>query len=302
MSMPRSTPTRSPRRAGSPRAKAFELRSGDKPTAEQLRDVHRIGDRFICDTEARGHSTPQGRSTLELVVDASEGFIPLWEKGTVLHWRFQERSMAVFANPAAAKKGLRELFAEALLAWGDAAPVKFKEDPDVWDFEIAVQPASNCNALGCVLARSFFPDAGRHTLAIFPTMFQQDRKEQIETLVHETGHVFGLRHFFALTKETDKPGQPFGEQNEVSIMNYGEKSQLTDTDRRDLKLLYQQAWNGTLTQINGTPVKLVRSFSSGAPGPSGAFAFGHVHAPARTRAGLSLMGDYEPATLALAGD
>lgn len=299
--MARSTPTRPTRRAGSSRDKAFDLRSGDKPTAEQLRDVHRIGDRFICDTEARGHSTPRGRSTLELVVEASEGFIPLWVKGTVLHWRFQERSLAVFDNPAAARKALRELFAQALLAWGDAAPVKFKEDPDVWDFEIAVEPSSNCNPLGCVLARSFFPDAGRHTLSIFPTMFQQDRKEQIETLVHETGHVFGLRHFFALTRETDAPSQPFGEQNELSIMNYGDKSQLTETDRRDLKLLYQQAWNGTLTHINGTPVKLVRPFSSQASGPSGAFALGHVHVPVRTRAGLALMGEYEPAPVALAG-
>jgi hypothetical protein len=43
-------------------------------------------------------------------------------------------------------------------------------------------------------------------------------------------------------------------------MNYGAKSELTDVDREDLSNLYRGAWNGTLKQINGTPIKLVRPF------------------------------------------
>ena len=80
-------------------AEAFELRTGPAPEAEE--QVHLLGPGKICDTEARGHATPQGRSVLEIVLDASNGFIPLWASGTVLRWRFRERSMSNFARPAA---------------------------------------------------------------------------------------------------------------------------------------------------------------------------------------------------------
>jgi adenylylsulfate kinase-like enzyme len=43
-------------------------------------------------------------------------------------------------------------------------------------------------------------------------------------------------------------------------MNYGDKSELTDADRSDLKKLYKSAWSGQLTNINGTPIKFVRPF------------------------------------------
>lgn len=65
---------------------------------------------------------------------------------------------------------------------------------DRWDFEIVVGHANDCDRNGCVLASAFIPDAGRHELTIFPKMFDQAREEQVETLIHEIGHVFGLRH------------------------------------------------------------------------------------------------------------
>ncbi len=43
-------------------------------------------------------------------------------------------------------------------------------------------------------------------------------------------------------------------------MNYGNKSILTKEDKRDLKLLYQKAWNRELTSINNTPIYLVKPF------------------------------------------
>ena len=169
--------------------------------------------------------------------------------------------MLVFENPEAAKTALRQLFGEALLAWGDAAPVRFSERHDAWDFEIVVRPEDKCTINGCTLASAFFPDPGRHELVIYPRMFAQVRAEQIETLAHELGHVFGLRHFFADVSETAWPVEIFGEHNKFSIMNYGANSTLTDTDRSDLTRLYEQVWNGDLTSINGTPVKLMRPFS-----------------------------------------
>ena len=219
----------------------------------------------ICDTDRRGHPTPQGRSPLDIVVDASEGFIPLWSADTILRWRFREQSMDYFQDPAAAEAEIRNLFAEALLAWGSAAPVTFKHDKDLWDFEIVMRSADQCNAFGCVLASAFFPDGGRHALELYPKMFTQDRKEQVDTITHEVGHIFGLRHFFANVSEGAWPSQIFGEHDKFSIMNYGAFSELTDNDKEDLTLLYESAWSGELTHINGTPIQLVKPFSALAP-------------------------------------
>jgi len=233
-------------------------------------EVHVLKDGILCGTDSRGRPTPDGRDLVEIVVDASEGFIPLWDRDVTLRWRFQERSMEIFQNPAAAAAEIRQLLGEALLEWGDAAPVAFANRNDKWDFEIVVGTVDDCSPNGCVLASAFFPDAGRHELVIYPRMFTQSREEQVETLVHEIGHTFGLRHFFAAVSERAWPSQIFGEHRPFSIMNYGEMSQLTDHDRNDLSALYMTAWSGDLPHINGTPIRLVRPFSST---PSGPFAF-----------------------------
>lgn len=235
---------------------------GNKPDP----DVHIFGNGFRCDTESRGHPTPKAKSPLEIVVDASEGFIPLWAKDMTLRWRFRDSSMKVFKNPTSAKNAIRKLLGGALLAWGEAAPVKFTERTDAWDFEIVMKNADDCDINGCVLASAFFPDAGRHELTIYPKLFQQSNQEQLETLEHEIGHTFGLRHFFAQVSETAWPSEVFGTHKPFSIMNYGSQSVLTADDTGDLKRLYQLAWSGELTHINGTPIKFVKPFHTvGAP-------------------------------------
>lgn len=224
-------------------------------------DVYRKD--VICATDTRGHALPGGRSPLEIVVDASEGYIPLWAPNATLRWRFQEQSMGVFANPEMAKDYLRWLFGNGLMAWGGAAPVRFTEAHDAWDFEIAVSPTPSCNASGgCTLARAFFPVAGRHDLLVFPTMFDQSEQEQVETMAHELGHVFGLRHFFAPVSETEWASEIFGAHNSFSIMNYGSRSVMTQADQNDLADLYEAVWTGNLTNINGTPIRQVRPFSA----------------------------------------
>jgi Metallo-peptidase family M12B Reprolysin-like len=235
-------------------------------------EIHVFGNRVVCETDSRGHATPRNRGLVELVLDSSEGFIPLWAPHTTLRWRFQERSMRVFRNPAAAKARIEQMLGEAVLAWGNAAPVRFAKRQDAWDFEIVVREADRCNINGCVLASAFFPDAGRHELVIYPKLFSQNRSEQVETLVHEIGHAFGLRHFFANVSETAFPSIVFGTHAPFTIMNYGNESVLTDADRADLRRLYQAAWSGALTHINRTPIKLVKPFHTVGAVPSGMLA------------------------------
>ena len=228
-----------------------------------------------CETDSIGFPTPNNRSPLELVVDASQGFIPLWDRQVTLRWRFQEQSLLPFADPEAVKQYIRQLLGKALYAWGEAVPVKFTEQREPWDFEVVVRSEDNCNVTGCTLARAFFPDAGQHELVLFPKMFGQSAQEQMETMAHELGHVFGLRHFFAQVSEKAFPSRIFGQHRKISIMNYGANSKLTKTDISDLKQLYADAWSGQLMEINGTPVQLMTPYS-------------HLHASAPSTSFFSL--------------
>jgi hypothetical protein len=256
----RSRTRQKPRQTDNGKKAAFELQLTKEAPTDTKSRLHVLNNGIVCDTEPRGYESPGGRSPTELVLDASEGFIPLWAKGTSLRWRFRESSLSNFANPASVKAEVRGLFADALMAWGDAAPVSFTENDDLWDFEIVVRSGDNCSPSGCVLASAFFPDPGRHELEIYPKMFTQSRKEQVDTLIHESGHIFGLRHFFAQISETEWPSEIFGTHSKFTIMNYGALSELTDTDRDDLRKLYQLVWSGSLTQINGTPIRLVKPY------------------------------------------
>ena len=239
----------------------FELKSKKELRQDEKTGMHRYGgEKFICATDASGHATPGDRSPFEIVVDASEGFIPLWAQHQVLRWTFDETALSYYKNSEEIKQYVRGLFGEALLRWGEAVPIRFSENGDNSDFQIDVRQADNCNAHGCVLASAFFPDSGRHQLVIYPKMFEQSIEEQIETMMHELGHIFGLRHFFAKISESAWPSEIFGEHKPFSIMNYGSESVFTEADKNDLKSLYDQVWCGQLTAINGTPIHQVMPY------------------------------------------
>lgn len=244
------------------RANPFRTRQAGEVGEARASLTHVYGKRRRCITDTRGFVTPDNLSMTELRVDTHSGFVPLWAPGVTLRWRFDERSMMAFSDPGAAKAEIRSLFGEALVAWGNAAPVRFTEQRDAYDFEIVYTGSDDCDSSGCVLAASFFPDGGRHKFFLYPKMLEQVRKEQVETFEHEAGHIFGLRHWFANISETEWSSAVFGSNGKFTIMNYGANSRLTKADRRDLAKLYSLVWQGRLTEINGTPIRLFKPFSS----------------------------------------
>jgi hypothetical protein len=80
----------------------FELSSSSKSNPfERLSSVdinkaqkgcsHVFGEGYKCSTDEIGYKNPRDRGPAELVLDASEGFIPLWDKNVTLRWRFNEK-------------------------------------------------------------------------------------------------------------------------------------------------------------------------------------------------------------------
>ncbi len=235
----------------------FELKTSSFLPEKKYRHVY--NKNVICVTDSKGNAQPDDKDLAEIRVDSSNGFIPLWKKGVTLNWRFNKSFGSFFKKPEAAKAGIRKLLGNAILSWKDACPVKFHEDKDAWDFEIAMH-ASDCDNEGCVLASAFFPGQGQNMLFIYPTLLEQSSQEQLETMQHEIGHVFGLRHFFANISEKEWKSELFGTNSPFSIMNYGEKSKLTANDIKDLKRLYELVWSGQLKEINGTKIKKMVSY------------------------------------------
>ncbi len=72
-------------------------------------------------------------------------------------------------------------------------------------------------------------------------------------------------------------------------MNYGELSELTDDDKNDLMQLYQLVWNGELTHINGTPIRLVEPFNTLASPASGVFAVAPVQKSSQQQSSLAYL-------------
>ncbi|WP_080776841.1 matrixin family metalloprotease [Chryseobacterium phocaeense] len=217
--------------------------------------LHMYGKHVLCITDNKAHK----KSPFELVVDSSEGFIPLWEENVTLNWRFDRSMHSFFMNPELAKTEIKRLFSEAVLAWEDACPIRFSENEDLWDFEITMLP-DRCNGNSCVLASAFFPQQGRDKLVIYPKLFAQSYQEQVETMAHELGHIFGLRHFFAKTDEKEWDAEIFGTHVPFTIMNYGANSSLSPADKADLKELYRLVWSKQLTKINKTPIRLFKPY------------------------------------------
>lgn len=234
----------------------LKIRSKKNLRSTNKREVHIYCKNQECNTESMGYETPKNQNPLEIVLDASEGFIPLWAKNVNLRWRFNPYALHYFDEQESLKDSVRELFRTALIKWGAAVPIRFTEHDDAWDFEIVLKHSN----YGNVLASAFFPDSGRHQLIIYPKMFEQSYLEQIDTMLHELGHVFGLRHFFSKIRETEWPAEIYGEHKSFSIMNYGPESKLTEADKRDLAMLYAEVWSGKRQSINGTPITLVRPY------------------------------------------
>ncbi len=222
------------------------------------------------------------RIRLGVLLGSGKAVIPLWGLNggakQLLTWEFDNESVKeyflnpqnsreLFSNENELKAYVRDLISDAMQLWGDSSPFILQEHEGLTDFKIHIKTFDDCTAEGCVLASAFFPSEikDEKRLDLYPILFKQTKEEQVETIIHELGHVMGLRHSFA-QEEANWPNALFGHDNQLSIMNYGVLSKLTIIDKEDLKKLYQAVWNNTLKKIKNMPIKLYYTRQTPQPG------------------------------------
>ncbi|KAG0349111.1 hypothetical protein BG005_011169 [Podila minutissima] len=123
---------------------------------------HYFGKRRLCVTGDRASVDDAPKVDPSAIRVGTTGFIPLWAPGTVLHYRFNERSLQ---QSRWSKEQILTIFNKAIAQWGDAVPIIFTENRITWDFEFVVPHRDDCGRNGCVLASAFFPGGGHNSLS-----------------------------------------------------------------------------------------------------------------------------------------
>jgi hypothetical protein len=92
-----------------------------------------------------------------------------------------------------------------------------------------------------ILAEAFFPDSKDRILYIFKSAFQRENRSYMSNVFrHEIGHILGLRHEDAHTKEQEVPSAELAPENNLSIMNYfTDISQINTIQESDVEAVRQ---------------------------------------------------------------
>ncbi|KAJ9613886.1 hypothetical protein H2200_002022 [Cladophialophora chaetospira] len=207
---------------------------------------------YVCTTQ-KGPRPPVGHLPLSAipgepssthhgshrVMVGSQGIIPRWDVRTsrpcTLQYYIQT---GTFDNPDNLKL-TQDLLVKAAKRWNDVdVGVIFAATTDAAKAHFDVVYIPNPEKPTWI-AGTFFPnDVDR--FEIYPPSFNDPdiRKQLVNTFTHEFGHILGLRHEFAATKEAD-PSVQIGVMNPNSIMSYEWKTRsFSQSDQDGLKTFY----------------------------------------------------------------
>jgi len=183
-----------------------------------------IHSHYKCNTEDPSN---------ELWVHLEGGEVPLWQYDAVVTFTLLSSSFPSVAHANFTK----EQILAAISDWGiSGIELRFVPESDSRKATFIVRYSKRPN--GGTIARAFFPTAEQSDVVIYPLAFSRGQIDYLKNvLAHELGHVYGLRHEFAI-EEGDT--LQFGPSNSSSVMNYNDPPVIQSSDRIWLQKLYNK--------------------------------------------------------------
>ncbi|KAI8169021.1 hypothetical protein K4K49_011952 [Colletotrichum sp. SAR 10_70] len=176
-----------------------------------------------------------------------DSIIPRWKASTALKWFIKAEG---FPSADDAKLAA-ETMNQAAQDWNDLSfgvSISQTTDEAAANFNLVYQ--ENPPGHPEFLASAFFPHEANTDVVVYRTGMKSSSEYPLKsTLLHELGHVFGLRHEFA---DDDPKGQiQFMEHNKDSVMSYKGVVIIEETDKHGIREFYKLA-NGS--RIDRSPV------------------------------------------------
>ncbi len=181
------------------------------------------------------------------------GLLTLWANGSVINWAARRDGWSSNSNAIGAVRAC----AWATERWNRALAgrVIFRYVDRCDDCAFLLEPAHD---EGDVLAESFAPNAAANTvnvLFVYDAAFRHDNAPFLRgTLLHELGHVVGLRHEHAQETEDSSTGPEsisFGRRNKKSVMAYYRGQRIRLTDVMAVRTAYDTLHDGMVVKGKG---------------------------------------------------
>lgn len=198
-------------------------------------------------------STQTHSGTAEIYLGINRGTLSLWESNSVINWTARFDGYPSFTQRDEAIVG----FWRACNTWNRVMQdrVRFNYVGNLSD--AAIELRYDDSGREGLLASAFFPDTGNLDLnfvRVYESQFDPRYKARnpiYNTMLHEIGHVLGLRHEFAHDREGFAESILFGIKNPRSVMAYYPAQEIQDTDVEAVRRAYDELADGSELEGQG---------------------------------------------------
>ena len=209
-----------------------------------------VSETYLCltqkddeETIAAAPATQLESNADSIVVGDIDGLrmvVPRWDisqsSPTILKWfldtqRFPSSGEAAFAENA---------FNQAVKEWNAVAfGVNVEQTLDRREANFNLVYRKNTPNDRGIYARAFMPHEADTDVKVFTYGLDQSRRYRLKNVfLHELGHVFGLRHEFAIHAEGNGAEQ-FMSRNRKSVMAYNKIPIIQETDKEGIRAFYK---------------------------------------------------------------
>ncbi|RGP78860.1 matrix metallo ase-11 [Fusarium longipes] len=191
---------------------------------------------------------PSSEPNIPSIVLGMDSIIPRWKTPTTLKWYLMADRFPSAEEAEIAARALNEAADE----WHNVDfGVTILQTTNMHEANFNLVYRKNSRSDPDTLGRGFFPNIGDSDIIVFSYAMQPTERYRLKNVfLHELGHVFGLRHEFAIAEE-GLGAKQFMMKNPLSVMDYNDQPMVQDSDRQGLRAFYKLAEG---SDVDGSPV------------------------------------------------